>query len=385
LPEAYLDNSATTPVAAEVAAAMEPALMSTYGNPSSLHRRGLQAEALVRDARRRLAEVVGCHEAELYFTSGGTEANNWAVFGLARARAGRGRRLVGAVIEHPSVLVPLQALGEEGFEVVLLPVDAEGRVDPEEVARALTPDTVLVSVMYVNNEVGSVQDLETIASEIRARSPHAAFHVDAVQALGKLPLPVRSAAVDALSLSAHKVNGPKGVGALYLRRSVRITPLLYGGEQEGKLRAGTENVPGIVGMAWAAELARARSGHLRELKELLSAGLARIPGFGVNGPLPSAGSPHILNVYFDGVPRGEVLVHALAARGVYVSTGSACHSRRATPSHVLKAMGRTGAALTGAVRFSLSALTTREEVEYAVAATAQAVAEVRMPGWTSGR
>ncbi|MEW6522498.1 MAG: cysteine desulfurase family protein [Bacillota bacterium] len=377
MPEAYLDNSATTRVWPEVVETMCRIHSEEYGNPSSLHARGLAAERLVRDARRELAGVVGCSPGEIFFTSGGTEANNWAIFGLSRARQARGNRIVSTAIEHPSVLVPLQLLEEQGFEVILLPVDHRGELEMARLEDALTPGTILVCVMAVNNEIGSVHDLEAISAMVRSLSPHAAIHVDAVQALAKLPLPPPGL-VETMSFSAHKLHGPKGTGALYVREGTRLLPLLLGGEQEGKLRAGTENVAGIAGMAQAARLSWERGQDTRRLKLQLAKGLEAIAGFNVNGPAPGGGAPHILNAYFEDVPRGEVLVHALASRGVYVSTGSACHSRRDGPSHVLKAMGMKGPALTGAVRFSLGAATTAGEIELAVDATTLAVDEVKI-------
>lgn len=377
LAEVYLDNSATTRVWPEVLEVMERVYRDQYGNPSSLHGRGVMAEKVLDASRQDLAGVVGCHPEELYFTSGGTEANNWAVFGLAGIRRTRGRRVIGTAVEHPSVLAPLDVLAEQGFDVIRLPVDGRGELAASQLAAALTPDTVLVTIMAANNEVGAVPDWQALSPLVRERAPHAAIHIDAVQALAKLPLPCPGLA-DTMSFSAHKLHGPQGVGALYVREGTRILPLLHGGEQERKLRAGTENVAGAAGFALAARLCRERGQELMQLLHQLHQGLAGIPGCGRNGPAPGEGAPHILNVYFEGVPRGEVLVHALAARGVYVSTGSACHSRRSRPSHVLSAMHRSGDALTGAVRFSLGAATTREEIQQAVAATAAAVTELRL-------
>ncbi len=376
LQEAYLDNSATTRAWPEVVRVMQEALEIDYGNPSSLHPRGLEAEKLVQRARERLAGVMGCHADEIYFTSGGTEANNWACFGLASIRKNRGRRIISTAMEHPSIRLPLRALGERGFDIVELPVSREGEIDLERFSDALTPDTILVSVMWVNNEVGSVQPLGEISRLVKEHSPHAVFHVDAVQGLGRVEGDLTG--VHALSLSGHKLNGPKGSGALCLKRKVRIEPWLLGGEQEGKLRAGTENVPGILGLARAAELTPERSRELGSLRQRLLSGLSRIDGFQLNGPPARRAAPHIINASFTGVARGEVLVRALAEKRVYVSTGSACHSRQPQASHVLEAMGLRGNALTGAVRYSLCAMNTEEEVDHAIAATAQAVEQVRI-------
>ena len=363
---------------------MARALETDYGNPSSLHPRGLAAEKMIEEAREGLARVVSCHGDEIYFTSGGTEANNWACFGLSALRERRGRRIITTAMEHPSISEPLRRLGERGFEIVALPVSREGEISLEDLSEALSIDTILVSVMWVNNEVGSVQPLANMGALIKERSPHAVFHVDGVQGLGKLKADLST--VDALSLSGHKLNGPKGIGALYLKRGVRIEPWLLGGEQESKLRAGTENVPGILGLAKAATLTRERSQGLRVLRERLVAGLEGIEGFQLNGPSLDRGAPHIVNASFAGVARGEVLVRALAERQVYVSTGSACHSRRPQASHVLEAMGLRGNALTGAIRYSLSAMNTELEVDHAIHATAEAVAQVRiMPRGRRGR
>ncbi|NLC37830.1 MAG: cysteine desulfurase [Clostridia bacterium] len=377
----YLDNSATTPVLPEVVEAMGQVMLSAYGNPSSLHGKGLQAENLIRESRRRVAEVLGAEPQEIFFTSGGTEANNWAVLGAARRRRGRGRHLVTSSIEHASVLHAFQLLEDEGFQVTYLPVNEKGLLELEDLDRALQRETVLVSVMHVNNEVGSVQNLAEIGFLIREKAPDAVFHVDAVQGFGKLPLNPAVSSIDLMSLSAHKIHGPKGTGALYIRKGVFLDALLVGGEQEGGLRAGTENVPGIVGMGLAAEKAgknlAVNSGILWHLKKELVRGILAIPGARINGPDWEEGAPHILNVYFEGVDRGEVLVHMLEEKGIYVSTGSACHSRRAEPSHVLKAMGLKKEGLFGAIRISLSPFNTLEQIQEALELLAEVVGEFR--------
>ncbi|HHX50193.1 MAG TPA: cysteine desulfurase [Clostridia bacterium] len=377
----YLDNSATTPVLPEVVEAMGQVMLSAYGNPSSLHGKGLQAEKLIQASRRQVAEVLGVEPREIFFTSGGTEANNWSVLGAARKRRGRGRHLVTTSIEHASVLHAFRILEDEGFQATYLPVNKKGLLQLEVLARVLHQGTVLVSVMHVNNEVGSVQKLAEIGSLIREKAPEALFHVDAVQGFGKLPLNPTKASIDLVSLSAHKIHGPKGVGALYIKKGVFLESLLVGGEQEGSLRAGTENVPGIVGLGLAAEKAGKRlednGSILRELKEELARGILRIPGAHLNGPGGEESAPHILNVCFDGVDRGEVLVHMLEEKGVYVSTGSACHSRRTEPSHVLKAMGLQEERLFGAIRISLSPFNTMEQIQEAPDILSKVVREFR--------
>ncbi len=392
--EIYLDNSATTRARPEVVDAVRAALEDDYGNPSSAHALGVRAERLIKDAREAVAQGLGADPAEIVFTSGGTEANNLAVLGGARALARRGRRVITSRIEHPSVLRACERLEEEGFEVVRLDVDRTGRVSPEDLARALTPDTVLVSIMHVNNEVGTVQPLAEMARVLgRGGGRHGdgagaprppLWHVDAVQSFGKLPLDAARLGADLITVSAHKIHGPKGCGALYVRRGVLVRALLVGGGQEGGRRAGTENVPGIAGFGVAARLAaterEAAAERLARLRDRLVAGvLGAVPEARINGPLAASGvpaAPHIASVAFPGL-RGEVLLHALAERGVYVSTGAACSARRHEPSHVLRALGLDAAALDGTLRFSLSAFTTEAEVDAAVAAVSAAVGDLR--------
>ncbi|NLL17776.1 MAG: cysteine desulfurase [Clostridia bacterium] len=375
----YLDNSATTRVLPEVIKAMVQAMETEYGNPSSLHGIGVAAERLLQAARNNIASLLGVPAGEIFFTSGGTEANNWAITGAARQRKSRGKHLITTQIEHASVLASFQYLEQEGFRVTYLPVNEEGLVSTGDLQAALSNDTILVSVMQVNNEVGTIQPVNEIGSLVRKLAPQALFHVDAVQAFGKIPVKPQQWNVDLLTVSAHKIHGPKGVGALYIRKGVVIAPLLVGGEQEGKLRAGTENVPGIVGFGEAAKAASQRFEDvtlLQELGTLLREGLGRITGCHVNGSLTD-GVPYVVNTWFEGVDRGEVLLHMLEERGLYVSTGSACHSRRDDPSHVLKAMGKKDEALYGAVRLSLSPFNTPAEIEQAVEIMAAVVAEYR--------
>ncbi|MBX6350272.1 MAG: cysteine desulfurase [Clostridia bacterium] len=366
----YLDNAATTQALPEVAEAVRRALCEDYANPSSLHRLGLAAERLVTAAREALARALGVGEDELVFTSGGTEANNLAIKGAARARAGRGRHLIVAAAEHDSVLRAAAALGREGFEVEHVPVDGSGLVDPDEVARRVRPDTTLVSVGLVNNETGAVAPLAAIRGRLLAFGREGPLlHADCVQALGKVDIPM--AALDLASFSAHKIHGPKGVGALYVRRGVRLVPLADGGGQERGLRPGTENVPGIAGFGRAVEALgelRAAWPRMRRQKrlflELAGKALAELV---VNGPDPDDAAPHILNVSLPGL-AGEVVVHALEEEGVFVSTGSACTSRDPRPSHVLLAMGLPAERAHGAVRVSLSRFTSDDEVASAAEA-----------------
>ncbi|QIA27193.1 cysteine desulfurase [Thermaerobacter sp. PB12/4term] len=380
-PGVYLDNAATTRARPEVVEAVVDVLQNRFGNPASLHTAGLEAERLVKETRAVLARALDVPADDLYFTSGGTEANNWALRGVLAAYPRLGRHLVTTAIEHSSILTTARRLEQEGYRLTVVPADGRGRVDPERVAAAVAPDTVLVSVMLVNNEIGSIQPIADIVQAVRRRRPEVLVHVDAVQAFGKMPVRPRAWGVDLLTLSAHKIHGPKGTGALYVRRGVRIQPLLTGGEQEGGLRPGTHNVPGIAGFGVAARLILAEQPELGRRLQALKQRLvervqAEIPEVYVNGPDPAEGAPHIVNLSVVGA-RGEVLVHALAQRGVYVSTGSACTSRRTAPSHVLQALGLPPARLDSALRVSLSRETTEDDVERFVAALREAAAEVR--------
>lgn len=380
----YLDNAATTRPHPQVVAAMEDMLREVFGNPSSPHRLGIEAERRVRAAREAVARGLGVSPGEVVFTSGATEANNLAVLGAARALARRGRHIVASAVEHPSVLAPCRALEAEGFRLTLVPVDEQGFVDPEAVAQALTEETVLVCIMHVNNEVGTIQPVAEVAQVVgnhRGRGFRPVLHVDAVQALGKVPVEPARWGVDLLSLSGHKIGGPKGVGALYVREGTRLVPLLHGGGQEGGLRSGTENVPGIVGLGRAVELAVAgqesAANRLAALRRRLIDRIeTTVPGARLNGPREEGAAPHIVNV---SVPRtkGEVLLRCLEQAGVYASTGSACSSRKGAESHVLRALGLSPERIEGSLRFSLSPDTTEEEIDSAAASLATAVREVQ--------
>lgn len=378
--EVYLDNGATTRVREEVAAVVLEAMTRQYGNPSSLHRKGIEAERLVQGARETIARSLGVSSAEIYFTSGGTEANNLALQGAARARSRRGKHIITTAIEHPSVLNTCARLAEEGFRVTYLPVDAQGVIDPEELRANLTSETILVSTMFVNNEIGSVQPLDRIAAVLREGGREILWHVDAIQGYGKLPLKPRELGIHLVSISGHKLHAPKGTGALYVAGNVSLKPLFGGGEQEQGLRSGTENVPGIAGLGRAAALAQAEqpgaSARMKALKERLVAGiLERVPDARLNGP--QEGAPHIANISFPGV-RGETLIHALEEIGIYVSTGSACSSRQAKPSHVLTALGLSREEIAGALRFSLAPGNGEEEIEYVLERLPRVVADLRL-------
>lgn len=375
----YLDNSATTRVVPEATAAMREVMENIFGNPSSLHRLGLEAERVLHAARRMLAGTCGAREDEIIFTSGGTEANNLALKGAALRHVRRGRHLVTTKIEHASVLQACRALEKQGCTVTFLDVNSCGLVDPEQVAESLRPDTVLVSIMHVNNEVGAVQPVAEIGRLLKARHSGIIYHVDAVQSLGKLAVHPAGWHADLVSFSAHKIHGPKGTGALFCREGLELEPLFHGGGQEKGVRPGTENVAGIAGFGAAvrlAELNREKTlAVVTGLRQRLVQGiLTQIPGTAINGP--DAAAPHIISVFFPGL-KGEVLLHALGERGIYVSTGSACHSRRPQPSHVLLAMGLPEKDIASTLRFSLSAENTPDEIDYTLEQLVEAVAGLR--------
>ncbi|WP_027364952.1 cysteine desulfurase family protein [Desulfotruncus alcoholivorax] len=384
--EVYLDNSATTRPYPEVVKAVLAAMEDYYGNPSSLHRKGVEAGRAVARAREAVADSLGVEASNIIFTGAGSEAINLAVKGLQPGR--KGKHVITTAVEHPAVLNACGQLRERGMEITVLPVNNVGMVDPEDLTRALREDTYLVSIMHVNNEVGAVQplaDISAVIKEFRGAGRKLFWHVDAVQAYGKLPLRPPELGIDLLSVSAHKVHGPKGVGALYAAPGTPLKPLVAGGGQEWGLRSGTENVPGIAGFGVAAGIiareARETAPKLFNLKKKLVDGiLAAVPGAVLNGPAcredePGC-APQIANISFPGL-RGEVLLHALEGRGVYVSTGSACSSRKKPGSHVLRAMGLAEQLVEGAVRFSISTLNTAAEIDYAVEVTAGVVHELR--------
>jgi len=378
LKEVYLDNSSTTKVLEEAAQAVYDAMTVYFGNPSSLHRKGIEAEKILKQARENIAQILGVSPGEIYFTSGGTEANNWAIKGAAHALRKKGKHLITTAIEHPSVLEVFAALEEEGFEVTYLKVDKNGLIDIKQLEEELRQETILVSIMYVNNEVGSIQPIEEAAKVIKKKS-NALFHVDAVQAFAKLLLVSNLEGIDLLSISGHKIYGPKGIGALFIKDKVHITPLLHGGGQEGGQRSGTENLPGIAGFGVAASICLRNMSewrnHVMKLKEHLLKGiLDNIPDTVLNGP--ATGAPHILNISFLGT-RGEILLHALEAKNIYVSTGSACSSHKSGKSHVLKAMGKSPEEQNGAIRFSLSPFISIEDIDYTLEILAKEVREIR--------
>ncbi|MBO8141449.1 MAG: cysteine desulfurase [Firmicutes bacterium] len=374
----YLDYAATTPLDARVQAAMEPWLAGDYGNPSSLHAPARRARAAIDEARERVAAAIGARPSEIYFTSGGSEGDNWAIKGTAWASQERGRHVVVSAIEHQAVLAPARFLARQGWEVTIAPVDGEGLVDPDRLEKLLRPDTVLVAVMHGNNEMGAIQPIEEIARRTaRRRIP---LLVDAVQTAGLLPLDVNELGCDLLVMSAHKFYGPKGVGALYIRRGTPVEPLIHGGGQERGLRAGTEHVAGIVGLARALELAREEMDQevprLSALRDRLWDGLqAKVPGVRLNGPRIER-LPNNVNVTIPGID-GESLLMNLDLLGVAVSSGSACTSGSLEPSHVLLAMGLAPDEARASLRLTVGRQTTEEEVDAAVDIVARAAARLR--------
>jgi cysteine desulfurase len=382
----YLDNNATTPLAPEVFEAMKPYLLEDYGNASSIHWYGQRARNAVEKARQQVAKLINARPGEVIFTSGGTESDNAAIFGIVQAARVAAPHVVTTAIEHHAVLNTAQALEKRGVSVTYLRVDAGGVVDPEEVKRAIRPETVLISVMHANNEIGAIQPLAEIGAIAREHDIY--FHSDAVQAVGKIPVDVEKLGVDLLSLSAHKLNGPKGVGAMYIRKGAILKPLLYGGHHERDRRPGTENVPGIVGLGMAAELALAcleeNAQQVAALRDRLERGiLEQVPRVSVNGDAQRR-LPNTSNLCFDYV-EGEGFVIAMDLKGIACSTGAACSSGAVEPSHVLSALGRTPDQARSSIRFSLGRYNTVEDIDFALATLPAVVERLRSvsPRWTA--
>ena len=363
-PFIYLDNAATTAVRPEVLSKMLPFFCDRAGNPSSIHAAGREARKAVENARRQVAAALHAEAREIFFTAGGSESDNWAIR-CAAAETGK-KHVITSAVEHHAVLHSCRALEREGFRVTYLPVDENGLVSPDDVRRALTDDTALISIMAANNEVGTLEPVREIGQI--AREAGVLFHTDAVQAAGAVPIDVNDWNADLLSLSGHKFHGPKGVGALYVRPGVRLIPRQLGGGQEGALRSGTDNTPGIAGFMEAAREMKAmpnRFQHMMEKKKLLWTLFQQaVPAAQLNGPSIEEGAPHIINISFPGV-RGEVMLHALEGARIYCSTGSACSSKKRHLSPVLLAMGLDPDRAEAALRFSLSPLTQDEEIRYA--------------------
>ena len=367
--EAYFDNSATTKVFDCVRDIVVKTMTEDYGNPSARHKKGMEAEQYVRRAASQIAKTLRVQEKEILFTSGGTESNNMALIGAAMANRRAGNLLITTRIEHASVYNPMAFLEQQGFEVTYLKVDGEGHISLKELEESIRPDTILVSVMHVNNEVGAVEPVAEIGALIHRVNPEILFHVDAIQSYGKYEIRPKRENIDLLSVSGHKIHGPKGVGFLYIDQRVKIHPLLYGGGQQRDLRSGTENVPGIAGLGAAAEeIYRDHAGkveHLVKLKNHMITRMGEIPEATVNSRMDLESAPQIVSVGFAGV-RSEVLLHALEEKGVYVSSGSACSSNHPAISGTLKAVGVKKELLDSTLRFSFGMFNTLEEVDYAV-------------------
>jgi cysteine desulfurase len=362
----YLDHSATTPVDPEVAQLIMKYYLEYYGNPSSVHFFGRQVKKALEEAREQVAALIGAKAAEITFTSGGTEADNLAIQGAARSRTKKGKHLITSAIEHHAVLDTFKYLAKNGYELTILPVDEEGLVSVDDVTKAIRPDTILISIMHANNEVGSIQPIAEIGALTREKG--ILFHVDAVQSLGKIPINVQDLNVDLLTISSHKIYGPKGVGALYVRKGVRISPLVFGGSQERKMRSGTENAPGIIGFGKACELAGERMAEettrLTRLRDKLTEGiLTRIDNVKLNGPRGAKRLPNNVNVSINYV-EGESLLLSLDMLGIAASSGSACTSGSLDPSHVLLAMGLSHEVAHGSLRFSLGRQNTEEDIDF---------------------
>lgn len=363
--EAYLDNAATTFVFPEVKDLMGKVMEEDFGNPSSLHKKGVKAEQYIKEAKETIAKFLKVEPKEIVFTSGGTESNNMALIGSAYANQRRGKHIITTRIEHASVYEPLMHLEKEGFQITYLPVDEHGIVKIDALKEALTDETILVSIMYVNNEIGSIQPIEEIGKIIKSYRENILFHVDAIQAYGKLKIYPKRAKVDLLSVSGHKIHGPKGSGFLYIKDKTKIQPILFGGGQQKGMRSGTENVPAIAGLSLASKLMyenhEEKIEKLNILKERFIKGVSEIENVTNN----SGEAPHIISISFPGV-RSEVLLHALEEKGVYVSSGSACSSNHPAISGTLKAIGLDKNHWESTLRFSLSIFTTEEEVDFAI-------------------
>lgn len=367
--EVYFDNSATTKVLDSVKDIVVRTMTEDYANASAKHRKGMEAERYIRDARAQIARTLRVADKEILFTSGGSESNNMAIIGTALANQRAGRHIITTAIEHPSVYNPMAFLEELGFTVTFLPVDQDGHICLKELEQTVREDTILVSVMYVNNEVGAVEPVEEIARVIKGRNPRVIFHVDGIQAYGKYRIRPKTQGIDLLSVSGHKIHAPKGVGFLYINSGVRIKPLILGGGQQGGLRSGTENVPGVAGLGVAAremyEDLDGKIAHLTRLKDYLTDRLGELEGVRVNSKKGAESAPQIVSASFDGV-RSEVLLHALEDKGIYVSSGSACSSHHPGVSGTLKGIGLAPAALDATLRFSFGMFNTMEEIDYCI-------------------
>ena len=367
--EAYLDNSATTRCSKAAADKMVLLLTEDFGNPSSLHMKGVIAEKYINEAKKKIARTLKCQEKEIVFTSGGTESNNLAIIGSAMANQRAGKHIITTQVEHASVANTMKFLEDNGFEITYLGVDHDGRISLEELKAAMRPDTILVSIMQVNNEIGAVMPVEEAGKLIKEINPGTLFHVDAIQSYGKLHISPKNMNCDLLSVSGHKIHGPKGSGFLYIKDKTKIKPIIYGGGQQNGMRSGTENVPAIAGLGVAAEEIYTdldtKIEAMYELKSHFINEVTRIDGVTVNGLTDKTSAPHIVSVSVQGV-RAEVILHTLEDKNIYVSAGSACSSNKPAVSATLKAIGLPKELLDSTVRFSFCVDTTIEEIDYAI-------------------
>lgn len=379
--EAYLDNSATTRCLESVRDVVVKTMMEDYGNPSSRHRKGLEAERYLRDAREKIARTLKVSEKEIFFTSGGTESDNWALIGGAMANRRAGNHIITTAVEHAAVIQPLMYLEEQGFRVTYLAADRYGRVSQKDLQEAVCEDTILVSTMYVNNELGALEPVEEIGRFLKEKYPRILYHVDGIQAYGKYRIFPKKLGIDLLSVSGHKIHGPKGTGFLYVNEKAKIRPLLLGGGQQRGMRSGTDNVPGAAGLGVAAQEAyrdfEEKRAHLLKLKSYFMEEAGKLPDVVLNSLPGEEGAPHIVSISFRGV-RAEVLLHALEDKGIYTSSGSACSSNKKLPvSSVLKEIGLPKDLLDATLRFSFSTFTTEEELAYTVKALGELLPVLR--------
>lgn len=379
--EVYLDNSATTFMDEQVLNTYYETMKKTFGNPSSLHQLGVESENKLKEAKTIVAKTLNVKPQEIFFTSGGTESNNIALHGIINTYKNRGNKIITTKIEHPSVLEVFKYYENLGYNVVYLDVDKQGQIDLKQLEEELNKETILVSVMAVNNEIGTIQPIKRIGKIIKEKNPLCNFHVDAVQGYGKVEIDIAGSNISLLSISSHKLHGPKGVGALYVKDKLKLTPIMLGGGQQMGLRSGTENVPGFFAMAKACEIVfskrEAENQNIDSYRNILWNQIKKsVKNVELLTPL-EVSAPHILNMAFKGL-RGEVLVHALESKGIYVSTGSACSSKHQGVSHVLKAIDVPKEYIEGAIRISLSRHNTIEEVNYAAEKIIEAVDEISM-------
>ena len=379
--ECYLDNSATTKAFDEVIEAVKAEMSDYYGNPSSMHIKGFEAEKKIKETTKIIASTLKCDESEIIYTSGGTEADNMALIGIARTYKRSGKHIITSSIEHAAVLQSAEFLKEEGYEITYLSTDSKGVINLEELENSIREDTILVSVMGVNNEIGTVEPIEKISEIIKKKNPNTLFHVDAVQAYGKIKLIPKKMGIDLLSVSGHKIHGPKGIGFLYLSYKVKIKPIIFGGGQQKNMRSGTENVCGIMGLGAAVKRIFDNfdedTARMRELREYMIKGLNECEGVTINGADKEGSAPHIVSASVKGV-RAEVLLHSLEEKGIYISSGSACASNKPAVSATLKAIGVDKDLLDSTVRFSFSVLTTKDEIDYALENFKETIEKLRL-------